>query len=101
MTQQAHTFIPGDVEQICLLYGRSNTYKEHTRISTEKKKEEGSKAQKEEIVLKTSVVTNLPVSATEPNRGLCLVPVPPRQETFRRFNDSPIPLPTLLGRRRP
>ena len=31
---------------------------------------------------------------------LCLVPVPPRHETVRRFDDPPVPLPALLSRPR-
>ena len=43
----------------------------------------------------------LPSSAVWRSQPLSAVPVPPHLETFRRFDDSPIPLPTLLSHRGP
>ena len=62
MTQEVHTYLSlDDEEQMTAV--RSKQYEEEklTRIRTEK----------HEIVIKTSMVTNLPVSATKPNRGPC------------------------------
>ena len=71
MTREVHVL--ADEEQMAATRMKQYEKEIYTGIKGRRKrrKEQGSKAKKQEIVLKASIVTKLPVSASKPNRGPC------------------------------